>query len=73
MQGESLSSSSTPPWSTTVLALFLGICPFLGVSAKKETAWNMGLATTVRDAGQLGVGLWHQLAAHRTRPDVPCA
>ncbi|NCC28198.1 MULTISPECIES: electron transport complex protein RnfA [Thiocapsa] len=27
-----------------VLALFLGICPFLGVSAKKETAWNMGLA-----------------------------
>lgn len=28
-----------------VLALFLGICPFLGVSAKRETAWNMGLAT----------------------------
>ena len=28
-----------------VLALFLGICPFLGVSARKETAWNMGLAT----------------------------
>ena len=28
-----------------VLSLFLGICPFLGVSAKKETAWNMGLAT----------------------------
>ncbi|HHH38348.1 MAG TPA: RnfABCDGE type electron transport complex subunit A [Sedimenticola sp.] len=28
-----------------VLALFLGICPFLGVSAKKETAWHMGLAT----------------------------
>ena len=28
-----------------VLALFLGICPFLGVSAKKETAWNMGMAT----------------------------
>ena len=27
-----------------VLAMFLGICPFLGVSAKKETAWNMGLA-----------------------------
>ncbi|QVL49419.1 MAG: RnfABCDGE type electron transport complex subunit A [Thiocapsa sp.] len=27
-----------------VLALFLGICPILGVSAKKETAWNMGLA-----------------------------
>ena len=29
-----------------VLALFLGICPFLGTSAKKETAWNMGLATS---------------------------
>jgi electron transport complex protein RnfA len=29
-----------------VLAMFLGICPFLGVSAKKETALNMGLATT---------------------------
>lgn len=28
-----------------VLALFLGICPFLGVSAKLSTAWNMGLAT----------------------------
>ena len=28
-----------------VLALFLGICPFLGVSAKKDTAWHMGLAT----------------------------
>ena len=28
-----------------VVALFLGICPFLGVSAKKETAWNMGMAT----------------------------
>jgi electron transport complex protein RnfA len=27
-----------------VLALFLGICPFLGVSAKRTTAWNMGLA-----------------------------
>lgn len=27
-----------------VLAMFLGICPFLGVSAKKESAWNMGLA-----------------------------
>jgi len=28
-----------------VLAPFLGLCPFLGVSSKKETAWNMGLAT----------------------------
>lgn len=28
-----------------VLALFLGLCPFIGVSQKRETAWNMGLAT----------------------------
>lgn len=30
-----------------VLAMFLGICPFLGVSAKRETAWSMGLAVIV--------------------------
>ncbi|MBF0471009.1 MAG: RnfABCDGE type electron transport complex subunit A [Gammaproteobacteria bacterium] len=30
-----------------VLALFLGICPFLGVSAKLTTAFSMGLATTL--------------------------
>ena len=29
-----------------VLAYFLGICPFLGVSNKVETSVNMGLATT---------------------------
>lgn len=29
-----------------VLAMFLGICPFLGVSSKKATALNMGIATT---------------------------
>ena len=29
-----------------VLAMFLGICPFLGVSGKKDTAFNMGIATT---------------------------
>jgi len=27
-----------------VLLMFLGICPFLGVSGKIKTAWNMGLA-----------------------------
>ncbi len=27
-----------------VLAMFLGICPFLGVSAKRDTAFSMGLA-----------------------------
>jgi len=30
-----------------VLALFLGICPFLGVSGKIKTALSMGLATTL--------------------------
>ena len=29
-----------------VLALFLGICPFLGVSSKTDTAVRMGLAVT---------------------------
>ncbi len=29
-----------------VLALFLGICPFLGVSGKVKTAGNMGMAVT---------------------------
>ncbi len=29
-----------------VLSLFLGICPFLGVSGKLETAWRMGVTTT---------------------------
>lgn len=29
-----------------VLAYFLGICPFLGVSKRIDTALNMGLATT---------------------------
>ncbi|MET4692903.1 electron transport complex protein RnfA [Endozoicomonas lisbonensis] len=32
--------------SNFVLAMFLGICPFLGVSNKRDTALNMGLATT---------------------------
>ncbi len=30
-----------------VLAMFLGLCPFLGVSGKLNTAWSMGLATTL--------------------------
>lgn len=29
-----------------VLAMFLGLCPFVGVSAKRTTAFNMGLATS---------------------------
>lgn len=30
-----------------VFALFLGICPFLGVSGKLQTAWSMGIATAL--------------------------
>ncbi len=29
-----------------VLATFLGICPFLGVSGKLDTAWRMGVAVS---------------------------
>lgn len=29
-----------------VLSLFLGICPFLGISAKRDTAFRMGMAVT---------------------------
>ncbi|MEO5344622.1 MAG: electron transport complex subunit RsxA, partial [Gammaproteobacteria bacterium SHHR-1] len=29
-----------------VLVKFLGLCPFMGVSKKLETAFGMGLATT---------------------------
>lgn len=29
-----------------VLSMFLGLCPFLGVSGKLNTAWNMGVAVT---------------------------
>jgi electron transport complex protein RnfA len=29
-----------------VLVRFLGVCPFLGVSKKTDTAWGMGLAVT---------------------------
>lgn len=29
-----------------VLAMFLGLCPFLGVSGKLNTAWSMGIATS---------------------------
>jgi Na+-translocating ferredoxin:NAD+ oxidoreductase subunit A len=32
--------------SNFVLALFLGLCPFMGVSSKTPTALRMGLATT---------------------------
>jgi len=32
--------------SNFVLAMFLGLCPFLGVSGRIETAWPMGVATS---------------------------
>jgi electron transport complex protein RnfA len=30
-----------------VFSMFLGLCPFLGVSSKLNTAWPMGVATTL--------------------------
>lgn len=30
-----------------VFSMFLGLCPFLGVSGKLNTAWPMGMATTL--------------------------
>ncbi len=49
MQSESLSFIFINAFlmNNFVLALFLGICPFLGVSGKLQTAWYMGLATTL--------------------------
>ena len=46
MQSESLVSVFLDAFiiNNIVLAMFLGICPFLGVSGKIRTAWNMGLA-----------------------------
>ncbi len=47
MQGESLSFIflNAAIINNFVLAMFLGICPFLGVSAKLKTAGSMGAAT----------------------------
>ena len=61
-----------------VLALFLGICPFLGVSGKVATASRMGMAVTfvIRAAAihwrlQLPGYLWidDQAAHHRRSTD----
>ena len=48
MQGESIGFIFLNAFliNNFVLALFLGICPFLGVSGKLKTAFSMGLATT---------------------------
>ena len=39
---------STALINNFVLVKFLGLCPFMGVSKKIETAIGMGLATTFR-------------------------
>ncbi len=48
MQGESLGFIFLNALiiNNFVLAAFLGICPFLGVSGKLKTAFSMGVATT---------------------------
>jgi Na+-translocating ferredoxin:NAD+ oxidoreductase subunit A len=49
MAAESLTSLFFNAFLTNnfVLAMFLGLCPFLGTSAKNDTALNMGVATTI--------------------------
>lgn len=49
MQGESLTFVflNAAIINNFVLAMFLGICPFLGVSGKLKTAGSMGAATTL--------------------------
>ena len=49
MQGESLTFIflNAAIINNFVLAMFLGICPFLGVSGKLKTAASMGAATTL--------------------------
>ena len=42
-----------------VLSQFLGLCPFLGVSRKLETAMGMGLATSDAAPKLLRVGALH--------------
>ena len=44
--------------NNVVLAQFLGICPFLGVSKKVETAAGMGAAVTVPKKGGACPGAW---------------
>ena len=53
-----------------VLAYFLGICPFLGVSAKARDGNAHGRRRHVRDAGELYLRLRDQPAAAwpSTRP-----
>jgi electron transport complex protein RnfA len=48
MQTESLSYLFLSAFliNNFVLAMFLGLCPFVGTSAKRNTAINMGMATT---------------------------
>jgi len=46
MKGYILILISTILVNNFVLVKFLGLCPFMGVSQKLETAMGMGLATT---------------------------
>ncbi|KAG1694861.1 Ion-translocating oxidoreductase complex subunit A [Nymphon striatum] len=50
-----------------VLAQFLGLCPFMGVSRKLETAMGMGLATTFILVIAAIVG-FTELVVHKTSP-----
>ncbi len=50
-----------------VLVQFLGLCPFLGVSKKQETALGMGLATTL--VLTLSAGLSYLLEHYLLHPE----
>ena len=56
-----------------VLSRFLGICPFLGVSKKVETALGMGMAVTfvmTVAAAEAAVGLALMIAFFRNRESI---
>ncbi|GAA5507629.1 electron transport complex protein RnfA [Novipirellula caenicola] len=52
-----------------VLAYFLGICPFLGVSAKRQTAMGMGAAVTlVMTVSSIAASAIHTLLVYLDTP-----
>ena len=54
-----------------VLAMFLGMCPFLGVSQKLSTAVPDGYRHRLRDPGGLGVGLLPEHGAGAFPSGIP--
>ena len=44
--------------NNVVLSQFLGICPFLGVSKKVETATGMGISCSRSSAARFSASCW---------------